>query len=41
MRHDGTPLQAEIDCRIVFPDAAAEPGEEWFYVAYPHGRFTA
>ena len=40
-RHDGTPLHAETDGRIVFPNPAAEPGQEWFYVARPHGRFGA
>jgi predicted deacylase len=40
-RHDGTPLHAETDGRIVFPNPAAEPGQEWFYVARPHGRFVA
>ncbi|HJW12061.1 MAG TPA: succinylglutamate desuccinylase/aspartoacylase family protein [Albitalea sp.] len=40
-RHDGTPVRAETDGRIVFPNPAAEPGQEWFYVARPHGRFGA
>ena len=40
-RHDGTPLRAETDGRIVFPNPAAEPGQEWFYVARPHARFAA
>ncbi|HMC17563.1 MAG TPA: succinylglutamate desuccinylase/aspartoacylase family protein [Albitalea sp.] len=38
-RHDGTPLRAEADVRIVFPNPAAKPGQEWFYLARPHGRF--
>jgi predicted deacylase len=38
-RHDGTPLRAEADGCIVFPDPAAEPGQEWFYLARPHGRW--
>ena len=41
MRHDGTPLQAEADGRIVFPNPAGEPGQEWFYLARPHARFGA
>ncbi len=32
-RHDGTPLRAEHDGHIVFPDANALPGHEWFYLA--------
>lgn len=32
-RHDGTPVLAEADGCILFPDAKAEPGNEWFYVA--------
>ncbi len=40
-RHDGTPLRAESDLRIVFPNPAAEPGKEWFYLARPHARFAA
>lgn len=32
-RHDGTPLRAEVDGHIVFPDPNAEPGHEWFYLA--------
>lgn len=40
-RHDGTALLAESDGRIVFPNPAAEPGQEWFYLARPHGRFAA
>jgi len=39
-RHDGTALLAEADGRIVFPNPAAEPGQEWFYLARPHGRFA-
>ena len=31
-RHDGTRLLAEDDGCILFPDAKAEPGNEWFYV---------
>jgi uncharacterized protein len=32
-RADGTPVHAERDGRIVFPDPAAAPGHEWFYLA--------
>lgn len=32
-RHDGTPVVAENDGFIVFPDALAEVGNEWFYLA--------
>jgi predicted deacylase len=32
-RADGTPVRAERDGRIVFPDPAAAPGHEWFYLA--------
>jgi len=38
-RHDGTPMRAEADGRIVFPNPAAMPGQEWFYLACPLGRF--
>ncbi len=38
-RHDGTPVQATTDGRIVFPNPAAMPGQEWFYLACPNGRF--
>ncbi len=31
-RHDGTTLIAEDDGCILFPDAKAEPGNEWFYL---------
>ncbi len=31
-RHDGTRVLAETDGRILFPDAKAEPGHEWFYL---------
>ncbi len=37
-RHDGTPVLATVDGHIVFPDEAALPGHEWFYVAVPSGR---
>lgn len=32
-RHDGTPVVAEEDGILMFPDAKALPGNEWFYVA--------
>jgi uncharacterized protein len=32
-RHDGTPVRAEHDGHIVFPDPNALPGHEWFYMA--------
>ena len=32
-RHDGTRLLAEDDGCILFPDAKAVPGNEWFYLA--------
>ena len=32
-RRDGTRLLAEDDGCILFPDAKAEPGNEWFYLA--------
>ncbi len=32
-RHDGTPVRAERDGHIVFPDPTALPGHEWFYLA--------
>jgi len=32
-RHDGTPVLAENDGTIVFPNPNALPGQEWFYLA--------
>lgn len=32
-RHDGSPVRAEHDGHIVFPDPTAKPGHEWFYLA--------
>lgn len=40
-RHDGTPVHAPTDGRIVFPNPAAMAGQEWFYLAQPHRRFAA
>jgi predicted deacylase len=39
-RHDGDEVRAEADGRIVFPNPAASAGQEWFYLAKPHGRFA-
>jgi succinylglutamate desuccinylase len=38
MRHDGTPVTADQDGYIVFPNPAALPGQEWFYLAKPGAR---
>jgi predicted deacylase len=38
MRHDGSPVQADSDGYIVFPNPAALPGQEWFYLARPGTR---
>lgn len=37
-RHDGTPVRAERDGHVVFPDPGALPGHEWFYFAEASGR---
>ena len=37
-RHDGTPLLAPFDARVVFPNPDAAPGQEWFYLARPSAR---
>jgi predicted deacylase len=37
-RHDGTLVAAPADGRIVFPNAKAEAGQEWFYFAQPSAR---
>ena len=34
-RHDGAVVSAQADGWILFPDAKAEPGNEWFYIAEP------
>ena len=39
-RSDGTPLHAQADGHIVFPNPAAPAGQEWFYLARPNLRFT-
>lgn len=38
LRHDGTPVQAAQDGYVVFPNAAAAAGNEWFYFAQPGTR---
>ena len=38
LRHDGTAVHAEADGYIVFPNAAATAGNEWFYFALPGTR---
>jgi predicted deacylase len=40
-RSDGTALRAKSDGCIVFPNAGAEPGQEWFYIAVPNARFAS
>jgi predicted deacylase len=37
-RHDGTPVLADRDGYIVFPNPNALPGQEWFYLAKPCAR---
>ena len=38
MRHDGTPVAADRDGYIVFPNPDAQPGQEWFYLAKASAR---
>ncbi|HJV60946.1 MAG TPA: succinylglutamate desuccinylase/aspartoacylase family protein [Albitalea sp.] len=38
-RRDGTPVRTESDARIVFPNPAAQAGQEWFYLARAQDRF--
>jgi predicted deacylase len=38
---DGTPVHAATDARIVFPNPAAQAGQEWYYLARPTDRFEA
>ena len=38
LRVDGSELRAPADGYVVFPDAGAKPGHEWFYFARPSGR---
>ena len=39
-RHDGMPVAAPFDGRIVFPKADGEAGQEWFYLATPSPRLA-
>jgi predicted deacylase len=39
-RHDGAVLAAPFDGYVVFPNAHAEPGNEWFYLARHNPRLT-
>jgi len=39
-RADGSPVHAEEDGHIVFPNAAAGAGQEWFYLAKATSRFA-
>ncbi|MGE5318635.1 MAG: succinylglutamate desuccinylase/aspartoacylase family protein [Hyphomicrobiaceae bacterium] len=38
IRHDGTPVAADRDGYIVFPNPSAQPGQEWFYLAWRSAR---
>lgn len=40
IRHDGGAVVAPFDGFVVFPNAAAEAGREWFYLARPSSRLT-
>ncbi|MFZ6873625.1 succinylglutamate desuccinylase [Undibacterium sp. Di27W] len=40
IRADGSEVRADQDGRIIFPDAAARAGEEWFYLTMPNPRLT-
>ncbi|MBW8327891.1 MAG: succinylglutamate desuccinylase/aspartoacylase family protein [Thiobacillus sp.] len=37
-RHDGTPVRADSEGYVVFPNPDALPGQEWFYLAKPSVR---
>ena len=37
-RHDGKPVLAPENGFIVFPNASASAGNEWFYFAQPSNR---
>ncbi|MFZ4480597.1 MAG: succinylglutamate desuccinylase [Rhodoferax sp.] len=39
-RHDGSPLQAQTDGYILFPNAKAGIGHEWFYLARANPRLA-
>jgi predicted deacylase len=38
VRHDGTPVAADRDGYLVFPNPNAQPGQEWFYLAQASAR---
>ncbi|MFL6657749.1 MAG: succinylglutamate desuccinylase/aspartoacylase family protein [Massilia sp.] len=38
-REDGTPVTAEFDGKILFPDVNAVPNSEWFYMTRPNTDF--
>jgi hypothetical protein len=38
-RADGTPVTAEFDGKILFPDVNAQPNNEWFYMTRPNTEF--
>jgi predicted deacylase len=38
-RADGTPVTAEFDGKILFPDVNAAPNNEWFYMTRPNTDF--
>ena len=40
IRADGTAVRAEQAGRIIFPDATASAGEEWFYLTMPNPRLS-
>jgi len=40
-RHDGAPLRAASDVRIVFPNPSGQAGQEWFYLARNSERFES
>ncbi len=37
-RHDGTPVLADSNGYIVFPNSQSTPGNEWFYLAHTSAR---
>lgn len=37
-RHDGTPVTADREGYVVFPNPNAQPGQEWFYLARRSAR---
>jgi predicted deacylase len=39
-RHGGRVMAAPFDGYVVFPNAEAQPGNEWFYYAKPNARLT-